>query len=1318
MQMVRYLILLFVLALIAVPAAGQSAGSGRSFILTQPYVTPSSRGGAPSVRLLITSRSGADVQLYSTATGATATFTVAPNSSEERVLDNASILLPESEGTFRNTIQVSSSAPVTAALMIDQDFSQEAYNAIPDTLLGFEYRAVSSEFATQGSVLTVIGISDTTRVTITPIVGTLGGRPANVPFVVMLNRGEVYQMLTPKFVDVDITGSLVVGDKPIGVVGGAQCAQLPYGYKFGSEYTCNPMIEQFTHVDSWGREFVVAPLAGQQVAPYRVIATCDNTAVLINGQEVARLNHGEFYAFAADALLRVQTSEPSMLMQQVTNTAQRLQDVDLPSGDPSMIMVAPRNQWHTGFSVLSPSLAPRLTDISLTHEPVEWKHYVQIAAPLIAEASIRLDGVPVTWVSRVDNGNYVVGAVEVAPGYHAIDASMPVCASTYGYSSTDAYGYTLGAATHQFRLRADDILAVTCNDQFDTTFLITNVESDDAVITGAEFVGNLEGDVLSPGFPFTVPAGGSLYVTVRLKNLFLGKDAGYLVLRGGSCRRRLLAMKFAFLHTILEDDRAAGSLIDFGTMATSMSFVDSTITLYNRGNAPLPVALPVLSVGGQFVVASPAFPLVIPPRDSVKVTVRFAPTAEGIHTDTLLFQGCSDTLRVPLRGRRKSGAYIDAIPADSVRMLCAPKLPDTLRVEIRNTGDQPMTITDGNIIGDAASEFGLITSVAGVTIPPGASITVTVIYTPAGAGARQASLRIVSNAVDDPLLLIPFDVRNDVIRLDALDGALDLGGRLLCDGNPPEVVRFVNRGNLPVDAITATLGSDSTGTVSPGSFGAVAVGDTIELMLQLGPDMPRDVADTITVSVMPCGDTLRIPVRARRLEAAFDVARDTIDFGMLMRCDSLREIALPLHNRGDVADSIAIDHLPAVPGLAIVDPVPVLTIGAGKDDSLLVRYVPVADGRFLDSIVMISQPCAIRRVVVVRGEYESAVPSLSADSIDFGTSVIGAPSRRTVTIVNHSSVPRSFGALAMPGIDSIVRAIRPAGAFTIPPGDSVEIELEYLPKYASDSLDTAMLIVETAPCSDPLRVALRGVTRQEVQTAKLSWQNGSTLVGTETILYLRIDSTVPQGQLDTFRLITTLRYNASLFSPRGVTSLAGLKISTTGDRVVAGQRYLTFDVLGVFPQTGPIVELRVLATLGDTDRTPLVVEDVLLSRVPSGTPITLSDTADGEFQTLGLCPFGPSRFVAPTTGMFRLEGGRPNPIAGSATIEFETVENGPTSLRLLDARGRDVGTLLEGDILPGIYQAQLDASMLPSGSYWLVLTSPTQIARRSIMVVK
>src|SRR5438477_13113806 len=71
----------------------QQTGMGRSFVLTVPYVSPSSFYTLPDIRLIVASTTGADVSVVYSLNGAAQSFTVLPGSFFELLLDTALVML-------------------------------------------------------------------------------------------------------------------------------------------------------------------------------------------------------------------------------------------------------------------------------------------------------------------------------------------------------------------------------------------------------------------------------------------------------------------------------------------------------------------------------------------------------------------------------------------------------------------------------------------------------------------------------------------------------------------------------------------------------------------------------------------------------------------------------------------------------------------------------------------------------------------------------------------------------------------------------------------------------------------------------------------------------------------------------------------------------------------------------------------------------------------------------------------------------------------------------------------------------------------------
>jgi hypothetical protein len=60
-----------------------------------------------------------------------------------------------------------------------------------------------------------------------------------------------------------------------------------------------------------------------------------------------------------------------------------------------------------------------------------------------------------------------------------------------------------------------------------------------------------------------------------------------------------------------------------------------------------------------------------------------------------------------------------------------------------------------------------------------------------------------------------------------------------------------------------------------------------------------------------------------------------------------------------------------------------------------------------------------------------------------------------------------------------------------------------------------------------------------------------------------------------------------------------------------------------------------------------------------------------------------------------------------AQIVYETIEPGHVKLYLVDVIGRRVSSLVDGEVATGIHQLPFDPTGYPSGSYLLILETPS-----------
>jgi hypothetical protein len=83
-----------------------------------------------------------------------------------------------------------------------------------------------------------------------------------------------------------------------------------------------------------------------------------------------------------------------------------------------------------------------------------------------------------------------------------------------------------------------------------------------------------------------------------------------------------------------------------------------------------------------------------------------------------------------------------------------------------------------------------------------------------------------------------------------------------------------------------------------------------------------------------------------------------------------------------------------------------------------------------------------------------------------------------------------------------------------------------------------------------------------------------------------------------------------------------------------------------------------------------------------------------------------------------LQPALPNPFNPETTIRYSLPKTGEVSLQVYDLSGREVATLAQGYRSTGQYQLAWNAATIPSGVYWVVLRSGTEMQVQKVAVVK
>ncbi|RMG99841.1 MAG: hypothetical protein D6705_01950, partial [Deltaproteobacteria bacterium] len=257
-----------------------------------------------------------------------------------------------------------------------------------------------------------------------------GGVAANGTGQVTLNRGDVLQVMVSSG---DVTGTRVEADKPVQVIGGHECTDVPLNI-----VACDHLEESIIPLDALAKEyFVVPPIhpdnpGAEKAQIVRVVATEANTTLTFEpDQPVAKnlANPGDYLEIGmSTAAYKVSADKKILVLQYMVGQA-----AGYGTSDPAMVQGIPAEQFRQDY---------------LFHAATNWiKNYVDVIAP--DGAMVQVDGTPVpagAWKSIGATGwSYAhVELSNAGTGNHTVTADQGVGITVYGVQNYGSYWYPGG----------------------------------------------------------------------------------------------------------------------------------------------------------------------------------------------------------------------------------------------------------------------------------------------------------------------------------------------------------------------------------------------------------------------------------------------------------------------------------------------------------------------------------------------------------------------------------------------------------------------------------------------------------------------------------------------------------------------------------------------------------------------------------------------------------------------------------------------------------------------------------------------------------
>ena len=317
----------------------------------------------------------------------------------------------------------------------------------------YQYYAVSTGTlgANHLSEVLLIGNEDNTTVTVVPTqtvtvpvdIQTNGGSrtvAAGSSFTFTIHRMQTFLIGVPVL---DISGTSIISDKPLTVVSGHECGNVPL------ICCCQHITEQIPPTVTWGTNFFLTPYFGHSVGPYfkvvasesqtTLILTCTLNNIISSNTTYLELA-GDVTTFelnlSGSSYCYIESDKPIL----VTQLGPSITDY----GDPVISMLPPLEQHQQSITLVVPSFS----DITTL--------YVNIAST--KKGPVLLDGqsISVTWNDIYDKNNNTVGyGAQIQFSYSPTSVSYTISmqsrfsALVYGFGHNQGFSYSAGVNLKQ-----------------------------------------------------------------------------------------------------------------------------------------------------------------------------------------------------------------------------------------------------------------------------------------------------------------------------------------------------------------------------------------------------------------------------------------------------------------------------------------------------------------------------------------------------------------------------------------------------------------------------------------------------------------------------------------------------------------------------------------------------------------------------------------------------------------------------------------------------------------------------------------------------
>jgi len=535
------------------------------------------------------------------------------------------------------------------------------------------------------------------------------------------------------------------------------------------------------------------------------------------------------------------------------------------------------------------------------------------------------------------------------------------------------------------------------------------------------------------------------------------------------------------------------SALTFAQTSVGQTSAASVITFKSSQFAAISGITP--SVTGDFALQGGTCGASLAKSSSCTIGVVFKPTAAGSRSGTLSIahSGMTTPVTIAMSGTAAAAAQatisLDAATlAFGSQAVGASSPLQTLHVS--NTGTAPLSLTSIALGGANGGDFATGgTCAVGAAVSAGASCTVTLRFTPAGTGARGATLSLASNAANGTASVTLAGTGTAVATPAVSLGSASLAFGSLAVGttSPARTVTLTNSGGatLAIQSIQASGAFSATNDCAASLAPAASCTISVTFTPTAAGGATGALGITSNAASSPNSVALSGSGVLTTSAALQWSAAGPVDFGGTTVGAESATQPLTLSNTGT-----GIAHLGQVTLAGAnaadfrIDAASTCTSGlavaAGASCQLVLGFAPAAVGARAATLAVTSSDASVPATLQLAGTaIAPAAPALalSADSLAFVAPATGSAAPQTLTLTNAGTAELHVTALASSSARFTVApaAQSPCGTtpFTLAAGASCGVQVAWL-GVAGDAAESASLSVSGDMQPATATVALQG----------------------------------------------------------------------------------------------------------------------------------------------------------------------------------------------------------------------------------------------------